>query len=227
MRTLLILMLLFPISLKADLGGDPKAIQMARQIIESIGGNHVWRNARSMYVVEKSRSLKGDGIIGEFHRDLTVPRERYSLNSRNGTRIEFWWDERGVSQLVDGTSNKSNLPEDIHALVMDYWHGEIYVMLHRLASEDPKLKLLANEDSSFTAFEGERRLGTFWVNAQGELYRWRHDDGTEYIYGPLKKFGNIYFPDWGTQVDGSWSFYYIEVRLSDSPPKVDFTPHRP
>lgn len=227
MRAFIILMLFLPIPLMAELNGDVEAIRMARQVIESIGGHDVWRKARSMYVVENSRSPEGDGIIAEFHRDLTMPRERYSLYHRDGNRSEFWWDERGVSRLVNGKPDKSDLPDDIHALVLDYWRGEIYVMLRRLASEDPKLRLQAIDDRSFTAFEGKRRLGRFWVNAQGELYRWRHDDGTEYIYGPLKKFGNINFPDWGTQVDGSWSFYYTEVRLSDAPPEADFTPHRP
>ena len=79
---------------------------------------------------------------------------------------------------------------------------------------------------SFTAFDekSSRRLGTFWVNGDGELYRWRHDDGTEYVYGPHRKFGDINFPDWGTQVDGSWSFYYVTVHWSTEAPSVSFEP---
>lgn len=99
-------------------------------------------------------------------------------------------------------------------------------MYHRLAKEDPSIRLEKNEDNSFTAFDEKvvRRLGTFWINADGEMYRWCHDDCTEYVYGPHKDFGDISFPDWGSQVDGSWSFYYVEVRWSKSEPPVSFDP---
>jgi len=55
-----------------------------------------------------------------------------------------------------------------------------------LAKGDQSLSLKLDDDHSFTVFDerADRRLGTFWVNDDGELYRWRHDDGTEYVYGP-------------------------------------------
>ena len=120
----------------------------------------------------------------------------------------------------------TELPAGLHDEVKAFWNGEIYVMYHRLAKGDPDLRLEKNDDNSFTAFDEnlDRRLGTFWINADGELYRWRHDDGTEYIYGPHRKFGLISFPDWGTQVDGSWSFYYVDVRWSSEAPTVSFDP---
>jgi len=107
------------------------------------------------------------------------------------------------------------------ARVVRYYGAELPVRILGLAFDFP-----VNEDNSFTAFDQvlDRRLGTFWINADGELYRWRHDDGTEYIYGPHRKFGQISFPDWGTQVDGSWSFYYVDVRWSSEAPSVSFDP---
>lgn len=169
--------------------------------------------------MEKSRSVRGDGIIGTFWRDLQQPRDSYTLTNREGLDNRFWWDERGVWQTRKGEVNR-DLPASLHEEVKAYWQGEIYVMYHRLAKEDPALRLVKNEDYSFTAFDTviDRRLGTFWVNGDGEQYRWRHDDGTEYVYGPHKQFGAISFPDWGSQVDGSWSFYYVEVRWSAEEP---------
>jgi len=203
--------------------GDEEAIALADQLVESIGGKELWSQIRSLHVFEKSRSPRGDGIVGEFWRDLQVPRERYTLTNRDGLKIEFWWDERGVWQILNGEQNE-DLPANLHAEVTAYWQGEIYVMFHRLAKEDSALRLDKNDDNSFTAFDEklDRRLGTFWVNEDGDLYRWRHDDGTEYIYGPHRQFGEISFPDWGSQVDGSWSFYYIEVRWSTEEPQVSY-----
>ncbi len=209
----------------ADMKGDAEARALAAQMIESIGGKELWSQIRSLHVIEQSRSLRGDGIVGEFWRDLQVPRERYTLTNKNGMKIEFWWDDRGVWQFIDGKRNES-LPEGLHAEVRAYWPGEIYVMYHRFAKEDGNLRLAKNSDNSFTAFDDslDRRLGTFWVNQDGVLYRWQHDDGTEYIYGPHRKFGAISFPDWGTQVDGSWSFYYVAVHWSKDEPEVSFEP---
>ena len=212
---------------KAEMKGDAEAIALADQLVESIGGRALWSKIRSLHVFEQSRSPRGDGIVGEFWRDLQVPRERYTLTNRDGLKIEFWWDDRGVWQLLNGEQN-NDLPADLHAEVTAYWQGEIYVMYHRLAKEDPALRLDKNDDNSFTVFDEklDRRLGTFWVNGDGDLYRWRHDDGTEYIYGPHRQFGEISFPDWGSQVDGSWSFYYVEVRWSTEEPKISYDPPR-
>jgi hypothetical protein len=224
-RMLLLFLAMATGAVQATMQGDAEAIEMAEQIVESIGGAETWSNIRSLHMIEKSRSINGDGINGEFWRDLVVPRERYTLRNRKGDVFEFWWDERGVWQLVNGKLN-SELPADLHQEVMSYWHGEIYVMYHRFARADEDLHLVKNEDNSFTAhsLSQERELGTFWLNGDKQLYRWRHQDGTEYIYGPHKKFGDISFPDWGTQVDGSWSFYYEKVVGSQEPPTVSFEP---
>lgn len=213
----------------AELQGDSQAIQLAEQMIESIGGAGLWANIRTLYVVEKSRNPNGDGVIGTFWRDLETSRERYTLDSRTGNVIAFWWDERGVYQTVNGRPNTANLPENIHQLVLDYWPGEIYVMYHRLAKGDPGLRLELSGERDFTAYDAETgdRLGRFWINAEGDMYRWRHgseEEPVEYIYGPHKEFGEISFPEWGTQVDGSWMFEYVEVRWSAGPPPVSFDP---
>lgn len=213
----------FPV--QAEMQGDAEAIELATTMMEHMGNVEAWATAKTFYAVEKTRSLNGDGIVGTFWRPLDEAKEWYQLNSRTGNIVRFWWDDRGVYQTVNGNVTSENLPEDIMNLVHDYWPGEIYIMYHRFAKQDETLRLEKHEDNSFTAYDlsrDERRLGTFWVNGEGHLYRWRHDDGTEYIYGPHKKFGDLSMPTWGTQIDGSWSFEYVEVRLLDSPPPVSF-----
>ena len=104
------------------------------------------------------------------------------------------------------------------------------MMYHRLARQDPAIRLAnGEEERQFIAWDDNsgKKLGTFWLNSDGDMYRWRHGDEsdlTEYIYGPHVQFGTISFPAWGTMYDGSWSFSYVEVRLSEAPPPVSFGP---
>lgn len=230
LNTRLFLLLLFagamPVgTLQAELQGNPRAIELAHQVVESIGGRELWAKIRTLYVVEKARSLKGDGIIGEFWRDLQYPRESYTLNNRRDLVIRTWWNKQGIWQTLNGKPNP-RLPAGLHDEVLAYWHGEIYVMYHRLARQDSNLRLDMQDSRAFSAFDVnlERQLGTFWVNDDGELYRWRHEDGTEFIYGPHRQFGEISFPDWGTKVDGTWSFYYTEIRWSTEEAPISFDP---
>lgn len=222
--------MLFPFPAHAEMKGDAEAIELANQMIESIGGKELWSKIRTLYLVEKSRTPNGDGIIGTFWRDVEVPREWYQLNTRRGDIIQFWWDERGVYQTVNGEVSTDNLPENIYELVIGYWPGEIYVLYHQIAAENPSYRYEKGEESGqFMVVEDatDKLLGTFWVNADGDMYRWKHfdtEDPIEYIYGPHKQFGEISFPDWGTQVNGSWMFEYIEVRWSEDEPPISYDP---
>lgn len=211
-----------------EMVGDEEAIALANQMIESIGGKALWSSGRSLYVIEKSRTPRGGGTMGTFWRDLQVPRERYRLDTRRGNVIEFWWDHRGVYQTVNGALRMEGLPDNIRQLVKDYWPGEVYVLFHRIASEDSLLRYEnGSEPGQFRVINsktGDLR-GTFWVNGDGEMYRWRHFDEenpVEYVYGPLRNFGAISFPSWGAQVDGSWMFEYVEVRLSEEAFGISF-----
>ena len=96
-----ILILLFavsafsPNSVWADLKGDPEAIELAKQMIESIGGAEVWSTARTLYIVEKSRHPRfGDGLIAEFWRDLQEPQETYTIQNEN-VKFREGLDPRG------------------------------------------------------------------------------------------------------------------------------------
>lgn len=213
----------------AELKGDPEAITLANQMIESIGGAEIWSNARTLYIVEHSRHPRyGDGLVAEFWRDLQVPQETFTIENE---RVKFakGWTAEGGWTLRQGELVSKN-KDEVSADEVDYWYGEIYVMYHRLAKGDPTIRVsMGEEERQFIAWDerNESKLGTFWLNVDGDMYRWRHGDESEpveYIYGPKKQFGDISFPAWGTMFDGSWSFSYEEVKVFDTPPPVSFDP---
>ena len=212
-----------PVTLSAQLKGDPEAIELANTMIASIGGADIWSRARSLYIVEHSRHPRyGDGLVAEFWRDLQVPRETFTIENDRVTFAKGWTTEGGWTFSQGELKTKTK--DEVSADEVDYWYGEIYVMYHRLAKGDPRIRLsMGEEDGQFIAWDerSDNKLGTFWLNVEGDLYRWRHGDESEvieYIYGPHKQFGEISFPAWGTMFDGSWSFSYEEVRVLDTPP---------
>lgn len=216
-------------SLTAQLKGDDDAIAMAEQMIESIGGAETWSSARTLYIVEKSRHPRyGDGLIAEFWRDLQLPQETFTIENQNVKFAKGWTSEGGWTYSQGELKPKSK--DEVSADELDYWYGEIYVMYHRLAKGDPTIRLeKGEEEGQFIAWDERSniKLGTFWLNVDGDMYRWRHGDESErieYIYGPHKNFGDISFPAWGTMYDGSWSFSYEEVKVFQTPPPVSFEP---
>ena len=104
--SLLVACLLTADHVQAEVKGEAGAIQLADQMIESIGGKALWSKIRTLYLVEKSRSEKGDGIIGEFWRDLQYPQESYTLNNRRDVIIRTWWNKQGFWQTLNGQVNQ-------------------------------------------------------------------------------------------------------------------------
>ena len=138
----------------------------------------------------------------------------------------------GWRRFVRRTIRRRERAEEMQAH-LGWWPGEIYVMYHRLAREDPALRLVAAGDRAFTVLDDATgaHLGLFEVAASGELVRWTRFFGTdrvEYVYGPLKSFGAIRMPDWGTLTSGGFRFYYTDVRLRSEPePPESFAPPTP
>jgi hypothetical protein len=46
----------------------------------------------------------------------------------------------------------------------------------------------------------------------------------EFIFGPLRRYGNIRVPAWGGFTDGSWRFDMLQARGSVKPPPVSYAP---
>lgn len=216
--------LVFITPARAQMNGDPEALKLAEKLVEGIGGRDVWANMRSLYIREEARDPDyGSGLKGELWRDLEVPQERYWFKNENVEYGKGWTGEGGWRYRGGEITLISK--REILENEAQYWRGEIYIMYHRLAKEDPTLWLESSENpKKFSIYEdeGKTKLGDFWINSEGELYRWRHAMGTHFVYGPYESFGPVNLPAWGSQVDGSWSFSYVEVRGFETPPPVNF-----
>ena len=206
--------------------GDEAAVKVARGIVEAIGGKDVWAPMRSLYVRELVRAPWFDGLLAEeVWRDLEQPKERYEVVGDGLEMTRVWQSSGGWvnhSQRGFRTLTEKEIVES-----EAFWPGDVYIMYHRLAKEDPLLSVALDEEGLLQISEDGLSRGWFQVNVTGEPIRWGLDTGAEaveYVFGPLKAFGKINFPAWGSATDASWRYWYTVVIASGEPVAFDTEP---
>ncbi|HYE88975.1 MAG TPA: hypothetical protein VEA16_21640 [Vicinamibacterales bacterium] len=231
MLAALLALVFTPAPALAEFKGDPKAATLARRMMDLMGDRQSWVNARWIYTAERAYfTNRPDPVDVAFWRATQEPAEWARVSTTGFTRASAWtakggWEHRNDDKRTYSREEMQNR--------LGWWPGEIYVMYHRLAKEDEQLRLVLSSERSFTVLDDATgaHLGVFEVGASGELVRWIRFFGTsrvEYVYGPLKSFGKIKMPDWGTIVDGTFRFYYTDVQLrSEAAPPVSLDAPKP
>ena len=194
--------------------------QVADRMLDNVGGREPWASAQSLYVREKAFPAGIEGPLNaEFWRDLEIPAYR-SLIVGPSFRRETRWSEDGGWVNRDGV--QSELSADEIMSEISGWRQEPYVMYHKLALHDSSLHLVMAKNNRLEIFDGEGGALLCWfvIDALGAPLRWGNVfDGeiNEHIYGPLRNFGPIRMPAWGTSTTGSWRFEYQDVVLMAKP----------
>ncbi|NVJ98846.1 MAG: hypothetical protein HWE25_11880 [Alphaproteobacteria bacterium] len=211
----------------ADLKGDEKAISLAHEMLDAMGGRDVWSNAVWMHVVERSYSpSQKKALRHEAWRGLQVEKARYTTANED-IAYEQAWDADAGWRIRNGEYQQFD--EERHRLETDFWYREIYTMYHRLAAGDPALTLTLNGDRGFRVADvnSGAPLGSFTISAEGGVLVWSSGDSefdVTYVYGPLRSFGQIRLPEWGAQTNGGWRFNYVEATLHSTPMEDDMRP---
>ncbi len=201
--------------------GDPDALAIAQTMIERMGGSAIWARATTMNTIEEAHAASRRlPTRSESWRWLDEPTIWGHTQSEETDRY-FASTAKAGWRLTDGTL--THLTDVEMQEWRGRWRGNLYVMYHRLAKQDPRLRL---------AREGGRRVGVhdaqtaerlcwFEVSASGEITKWGAAFGgesEEWVYGPLADFGPIRMPAWGARVDGTYRFRYLSVSLSSGLP---------
>jgi hypothetical protein len=192
-----------------------------QRLLDGMGGRAIWARARALRVTEEAHSIRASGPARTvFYRDLEQPRIRWETTSGDGTSITVITPAGGWLQTG---SVVTSLPDARVASFVSLWPKLIYTLYRRLATGDPSLTV---------AMEGERRvrlsdrgvaIGWIEVDRDGHLVKWAAMDngtvlpGEEWVYGPHRQFGPISMAGWGTRVDGTYRFSYLEFAPSSDP----------
>jgi hypothetical protein len=211
----------------AELKGDKKAVERANLMIDRLGGAEVWAEARSLYVeYEGWRSDPAQPVDERAWRSFDKPDQKLAFEGRQSDTIFHMTEE--ASWLEFSERPTRIFTEEEHAQNLAFWDFDFYTIIHNLARGDERMRLRFEEPRTVRLIGPDNAdWGWFEIDETGQPIRWGAPDGDdqlEYIYGPVRAFGNVNFPAWGTARDGFWRFDYKTVDVSREPIPITLTP---
>lgn len=196
-----------------QLAGDEKAVALVDQMLQRLGGKEIWARSRTLYVEYHGwRDHPTQAVIERAWRDLQQPNQRMEIEgSLTDLVLVFTPDSNWISR--DGAV--SDQDATVQAADLRFWPYDFYTMIHNLAVGDSRIRLEFEAPMRVTVSNRDGDDWGWWdIDSTGAPVRWGanyEDEVLEYVYGPLKTFGNVSFPAWGTAADGSWRFEYVAI----------------
>lgn len=196
--------------------GEAAAIAAAERLLEQAGGRAAWRN-RTMTVEERGFLRSGEVAQMRISRDFRSG-ARVIENVTPSRTIVEWLSPDGGWDMRDG--KLTPLSAQTLAIELQGLKQEPYAIYHRLASNDPALRVeLRDQNAALYVYDrDERVLCWFQLDAKGGLSGWgNYYDGAinQHHYGPVADMGDVNLPKWGVAANGSFRFEYVSARVTD------------
>lgn len=212
----------------AKLKGDEKAISLVQKMLTALGGEKQWKEAWSIKVeLTGYYAIEQHAWTETFWLDLTQAYGRFIIKSESKDELIAWTPASGW-QMKDGVLEDQDSAR--HNLEMEYWKRQPIVVFRRLASGVPETRVeMLEDENKFKVIDAASGsfIAQFTVNKIGEPIYWSTEIGDmqmEHVLGPLRKFGTLYFPAWGSTASGMWRYEHQNVSLSKDSPPVSFDP---
>lgn len=209
------------------LQGDPKAVAAIERMLERLGGRAVWSRARTLYVeYDGWRTRPNEPVVERAWRDLTEARQRSEYEGRSFLTLyglsptQGWMSRDGKVELFDA---------ERHRATVERHPFGFYTSLRTFAVADARIRLdWQDPDRVIVSTSDGRERGWWQIDETGAPIKWGARTPTggtvEYVYGPVRPFGNISFPAWGAALDGWWRWDYVEIDVSSDPMPVSVEP---
>ena len=210
------------------LNGDADAVEAVDRMIERLGGKEIWAGTKTLYVEYYGwRTEPNEPVVERAWRDLQEPYQHVVFEGRS---FETKFSMTPRASWLNRVSGDRRFTEDEHAANLAFWDFDFYTIIRNLAVEDARITVKSSEDGRIllTGPDGAD-WGWFEIDGTGQPVRWGAPDGEnalEYIYGPVKSFGNVNFPAWGTARNGFWRFEYVDIDVSRDPIPMTLKPPR-
>lgn len=206
--------------------GDPAAIADARAMVETMGGLGIWGDLMSVHFVhEWDIASRHDRYLEHEILDLTGPRSHVTMDSEIYSRTRAYSPEHRYWSVTNGEFAWGS--DDALAKAMERAPYSIYRLAHAVARGDSKLEVRYGVVESAPGlpaleFAGPDGVARGWivVNARKEPVIWAT---TQYVYvfGPLKRFGNLRVPNWATTSNGLVRYEMVSLTGSNQRPELE------
>lgn len=220
--TLFCISIFLLVSMRADAAqdrqpeSDPAAIADAEAMVEKMGGMVIWRTLESVHFVHEWDFVNRPDIYIENEiLDLTGPRSYVTMESEIYNRIRAYSPEHRYWNIVNGDFSYAS--EQSLANAMERAPYSIYRLARAIArgSDDVIVRfgqlpsLPQARALEFVGSDGEPH-GWILLNARKEPIIWATTQ-YQYVFGPLKRFGNLYVPDWATTSGGAVRYQMVSL----------------
>ena len=204
----------------AELKGSNDAKARIDLMLNRLGGAEIWSEATTLYLEYSGwRADPAQPIDERAWRSLSTPDQKVIFEGRFSDTTYHMNEDASWLSFSERPARRFN--EEEHALNLKFWNYDFYTALHNLALGDERITVRMGGDR-IVRLTGPNNAdwGWFEIDDTGQPIRWGAkygEDELEYLYGPVRAFGNINFPAWGTASNGSWRFEYTTVDVSREP----------
>lgn len=204
------------------LQGEPSAIEDARAMVERMGGLELWAALEQLHFVHEWDIVNRPQRYLEHEiLDLADARSHVTMDSEDDHRTRVYSPEHGYWSINDGEFTAGSDEDLANAVARAPF--SIYRLARAIGRNDPGLTIRHGTLESIPPvpaleFERDGQVGGWVVlNARKEPMIWAT---TQYVYvfGPLRRFGNLWIPDWATTSDGLVRYEMVSLDGSNRPP---------
>jgi hypothetical protein len=205
--------------------GDPSAIADAKAMVETMGGQAIWSRLEAVHFVHEWDVVsRPDRYVEDEILDLTGPRSWVKMESETSKRIRAYSPEHRYWSITDGDFEYGS--DESLSRAMERAPYSIYRLARAIARDDSDVEVRYGHVEGIPAYpalefvgpDGEPR-GWIVINARKEPIIWAT---TQYVYvfGPLRRFGNLRVPDWATTSNGLVRYEMISLTGSNERPAL-------
>lgn len=208
-----------------ELRGDPAAIAEARAMVETMGGAAIWRELESVHFVHEWDVVnRPDRYLENEILDLTGPRSWVTMESEIYNRTRAYSPEHHYWSVTNGVYLRGS--DESLANAMERAPYSIYRLARSIARGDKTLEIRFGQIEGvpgpqaleFVGPDGEAH-GWILLNARKEPIIWATTQ-YQYVFGPMRRFGNLVVPDWATTSNGLVRYEMVSLTGSNTRPDL-------
>lgn len=206
------------------LGGESEAIELARRMVEAMGGEEIWSQIQTVHFVHNWYPYnRYDVYLENEILDLTGPRSWVEMKSDIYHRVRayspeyFYWSNESGEISEDRGERYDN--------AISRAPFNLYRLARAIARDDPyytvaltKGDVPGSQQLQFSGPDGVAG-GYIILNARNEPRIWATDQ-YRYTFGPMKQFDSVRLPNWAVYGNGGTLYEMVSFTASNERPDL-------